>query len=281
MVINSGPHAVLGPLPLFEPLPMPTQPLLRRMILISVADFTPQVLDKVVDNLPLRNLEELVVDKCGRVTPELPWDLDSLTRTFKEGTPNLESLWWISQYVDNAIALQNYPRFRCLNTLDKLHTLHVNFDLLVPLDDEYLDALADPHTVFPPHLRDLTLDGCNTNYLNRLIDELHIHIEGANDQTEEADMAVTWLASKFPLKRLALSGSLESRDSVGAETLPVELEPSDVVFFRYAADVLLKTGLAFEVVRKALWWWCDGSGQAWVYGAGASFVWVAVSGVGG
>jgi hypothetical protein len=247
MVISSGPVPIFRPLPLFEPSPMPTKSLLRRMILVSVADFTPQVLEEMVDKLSLRNLQELVIDKCGRVLPGVSWDLDGLTRTLKEGTPNLESLRWTSQYVDTA---EEYPRFKCLNILDKLHTLHVDFDLLVPLDDEYLDALADPHAVFPPHLHDLTLDGCNTNYLNRLIDKLHIHIEGADDQTEEINMAVTWLASKFPLKRLALSVSLDSRDSVSAETLPVELEPSDVVFFRYAADVLLRTGLVFEVVRK-------------------------------
>lgn len=236
--------------PLHEPLPMPTQPLLQRIVLIGVQNFSPTLLEKMVNDFSLRNLKELTIEKCGRVMPHSQWDLDGLTRALKDGTPILEHLRWTSQYVDDEVPQQSHPRFRCLKILDKLHTLYVDFDLLVSLHDDDLGTLADPHAVFPPHLENLTLDRCHVRYLNKVIEKLHVHIEAADDQTEEIEMAVTWLASKFPLKRLALIISLERWDYSTRKTLPEELERSDVVFFRYAADVLFKTGLVFEVLRK-------------------------------
>lgn len=237
---------------LFQPLPMPAEPLLRRLVLIKMSYFTPVTLILVLKTLPPSSLRELIVDESGLATLDnlQDWDFDRLTHALKKSAPELDSFHWTNQPISYTIPQQSYPRFRVLRSLDKLRTLSVDFDLLVPMNDRHLKYLATPEAVFPPHLENLTLEDCSASYLNGAIEKLHQSIEDADDLTGELTRVLTYLACKFPLKRLALTVRLERYDQ--DELVRLELEPSDVVFFRYAADVLLKTGLIFEVYRFAM-----------------------------
>ena len=239
-----------------EPLPMPAQPLLKRLVFSETRNLNTDWLCRTVQSKSVCHLKELVVDCPGMIIPGSRCSLESLIRTLCKWTPNLESLRWTDQTVHadlwNNPDPGRFPQFKSFKALTKLRKLHVDFRLLIHPDDNSLETLADPHTVFPESLEDLTLEDCREYRLHCLIEKLHKKIEYAENLSEEVSMAIAFLASKFtPLKRLALSIALQQlNDAIGGYNVPVELEPSDVVFYRFAADVLVEKGLDFEVYRK-------------------------------
>jgi len=239
-----------------EPLPMPAQPLLRRLVFSETRNLSAELLCRTVQSKLLCNLKELVVDCPRIISPDLRCDLDSLIRTLGKRIPGLESLRWTNQTVHenlwNNPDPNRFPQFKSFKALTKLRKLHVDFDLLIHPVDNRLESLADPHTILPDSLEDLTIEDCKEYPLHRLIEKLHKKIECTENLSEEVSMAIAFLASKFtPLKRLALSVALQQLNyAIGGYNVPVELEPSDVVFYRFAADVLVEKGLDFEVYRK-------------------------------
>lgn len=234
---------------LARPRPMPASPLLQRLVLTNISNFLPELLDRTIRSHSLHNIKELVVDRCGWVRSNTPVNLDRVVRALEEYTPDMVSLRWSSQRSDLNLSDDQSPQIISLKNLCKLRKLHVDFDSLVSLADDELATLSDLHTILPDRLEHLVVDGLHTRFIHRMVERFHKKIEDNENLSEEVAVALTLLASTFtPLNRLGFHIMMDKW--VNARWEPCELEPSDIVFFRYAADVLIKKNLAFEIYRK-------------------------------
>ncbi|KAI4605584.1 hypothetical protein J4E83_010577 [Alternaria metachromatica] len=240
------------------PSPMPAQPVLRRIRFTTTRNITPAIIENMVSNPAMANLRELVVDNCGRSRHNLPLalrgdNLAELLRSLEKHTPLLELLQWSNQKSDRQ---EGHPRFDTFKDLTNLRQLHIDFDLLVPKSDTNstnLKCLSNPHAVFPASLEDLTLDCIDIDKLHHLVTLLHNTIEESDEmsETEALQICLAALAAMFPpLKRLALVVIMEMDNPREDAPRLYELDPTDVTFFRYAADELEKLGVTLEVWRK-------------------------------
>jgi hypothetical protein len=95
---------------LTEPLPMPAQPLLKRLVFAN-CNLSVGVLRRMVRSKSLCNLKELIVDGPRQINT--PCNLDSLIRTLDIRTPDLESLRWTDQAVGDDLCdnPDKYPQF--------------------------------------------------------------------------------------------------------------------------------------------------------------------------
>tara|TARA_R110002003_G_scaffold207_1_gene15976 strand:- start:44746 stop:45138 length:393 start_codon:yes stop_codon:yes gene_type:complete len=114
----------------------------------------------------------------------------------------------------------------------------IDVDLIVPSTDNTLEALAEPHSLFPGSLRSLTLDSFTVDRSHRLVSKFLREIGDVDNLGEAVSKALKYLASKFkPLKTLTLGIDMDG-EYAGRRTKVFELKPEDVVFFRYAAEEL-------------------------------------------
>ncbi|KAF2823580.1 hypothetical protein CC86DRAFT_409484 [Ophiobolus disseminans] len=181
---------------LTEPLPKLSDPRLQRPVLVLVDNCFPDLLELTVQKHSLCNLKEIIVDCCEFVILDRSFDLDRLIRTLGQCTPEIESLRWTNQYVRYNARLPHFNSFKALNNLRKLH---VNFELLVPDGDNDLEALTNPHTIFPDSLEDLALNNMKVSQIHRLVGRLHNKIEYTENLSEKISMALTFLRSNSNL----------------------------------------------------------------------------------
>ncbi|KAI4909010.1 hypothetical protein J4E85_011662 [Alternaria conjuncta] len=241
---------------MFEyPSVMPKQPVLRRIQLTGANNITPAAVQKMVNNPAMSNLRELVVVGCGKGRRWQPDGIQEdglveLLRSLEKHTPLLELLQWSNQESNRP---EGHPQFDTFRDIKHLRKLHVDFGLLVPHKDTKLKCLSDPHAVFPAHLEHLTLDCFNTDKLHKLVSTFNETVEKAEDmsETEALQANLTILVALFsPLRHLSLIVPMETRnESMNTVTLH-ELDPVDIVFFRYAADELHKLGVTLEVFSR-------------------------------
>ncbi|KAI4955810.1 hypothetical protein J4E91_000017 [Alternaria rosae] len=171
------------------PSPMPAQPVLRRIQFMTTRNITPAIIQTMVSDPAMGNLQELVIDDCGRSRRNLPIDmrgdnLVELLRSLEKYTPLLELLQWSNQKSDRQ---EGHPCFDTFKDLKHLRKLHIDYDLLVPQDDTNvtnLRCLSKPHAVFPLPLEDLTLDSIDIDKLHHLITSLHDSIEESDEMSE-------------------------------------------------------------------------------------------------
>jgi hypothetical protein len=144
---------------------------------------------------------------------------------------------------------QSLSVFDSFKGLTQLRDLSIDLDSLVPPKDyNPVEAFSEPYKLFPDSLLNLTIDGIHVREVARQSRMFHRNLGEVNNLSEAVSQALRQLAAKFALKRLTLSIIMETVEEY--LTYACELEPEDVVFFRYAADELLKIGLRFEVYRE-------------------------------
>ncbi|KAI4912062.1 hypothetical protein J4E90_006882 [Alternaria incomplexa] len=217
--------------------------------------FPVSAVQKMVNNPAMSNLRELVVVGCGKGRRWQPDGIQEdglveLLRSLEKHTPLLELLQWSHQESNRP---EGHPQFDTFRDIKHLRKLHVDFGLLVPHKDTKLKCLSDPHAVIPAHLEHLTLDCFNTDKLHKLVSTFNETVEKAEDmsETEALQANLTILVALFsPLRHLSLIVPMETRnESMNTVTLH-ELDPVDIVFFRYAADELHKLGVTLEVFSR-------------------------------
>lgn len=189
--------------PLFAvPLPMPTRPLLRRLVFMEVDDLFPASITKIIQVYPTSNLGELIIDRCGSwagCTRTTQQDFDTVILARERHTPHLKSLRWTAQ--DFGVFL--WTSFKGLIELRKLH---VHMATLVFSNDHDLDAQPKIQTDFPDSLQDLAIDDIYIDEAKSLIREPCSDIENGGNLDRVVSMGLLQFASKHhSLHRLVLS----------------------------------------------------------------------------
>lgn len=175
--------------------------------------------------------------------------MQALLRAMKQHTSKLETF-----ECTRLTKRLSEPRwFDTFRGLKHLRSLAIDLNLMVPTTDISLTALANSHLLFPETLRNLTFDGISRHRVHSVVVTIHREIEGSDDDGTALTQILYTLVSKFALKTLNLHVDLKvSNMDPNGQDLPqsiVELYPVDLLFFRHAADRLLKKGMWLEVKR--------------------------------
>ncbi|KAF2030342.1 hypothetical protein EK21DRAFT_89032 [Setomelanomma holmii] len=207
------------------PQPLSSKPSLRRLDFASVDILDANDIATVVASPWLANLHELHYYRYRESDrPHERTQMIDLVRALEKHTPLLGIFEW-SQHD------------------------FINIDLIVPPVDFTLEALSDPHGIFPASLRQMTLDKFTVGHMHRLISRLHKAIGEVKNLGEAVSRALRHLASKLKPPKWLTLGIKTDAPRQGEQTEVFELDPEDVVFFRYAADELIKIGLKLNVER--------------------------------
>jgi hypothetical protein len=177
-------------------------------------------------------------------------NLCDLPRAMEKHLPGLESFEYTRLIVDEGSP--GPDKFDTFMKLKELRNLAVDVNMVrLPIKDS-LSQLSDPYALFPKSLQNLTLNSFSMSRIHHLVSLFHQETGDVDDLGVTLSQALTYLASKFPLKSLSLGIDMdcECERYRRVTTMHVlELDSSDVLFFRYTADVLLRRGLRFEVSR--------------------------------
>ncbi|KAH7078388.1 hypothetical protein FB567DRAFT_607574 [Paraphoma chrysanthemicola] len=231
------------------PAPLPACPSLSKLELSNIGNIDAIDVAAMVASPWLANLRDLSVYSCykrrsGVVGPNI---MSNLLRALERNVPFLEAFDWTQHKTYGP----NFGQFDTFRGLKNLQCLLVDFRLLVPPFNSTLEILDDLHLLFPASLRKLILDNFTVAKIHSLVSKFHRAVGDVGNLGEAVSKALKHLAAKFePLQRLTLGIDMEGDYDRVSNKIPVlELAAEDVVFLRYAADELVKTGLKLRVER--------------------------------
>lgn len=192
---------------------------LRTMVLASSPVVSLAGLAQILENKAFCELRELTLHRSVGCSAAWRGFLISLNRH----TPELTSLRWTANNHDLDRTITGHG---ILRDLRKLRKLHVDHDILVPLEDRRLEALEDIQSQLPKMLDHLVIDHIDPSTASEYITLLGKYARRVNFGS---------------LKRLTLSFDLKE-DELMAELCRAR--------FQSALNELAKVGMMLEVVRR-------------------------------
>ncbi|KAF2254714.1 hypothetical protein BU26DRAFT_514575 [Trematosphaeria pertusa] len=239
-------------LPLHFPLSEPFTPGLSTLVLEDDNDFAPDFMERTLASPWFRKLKQLILKTkegyCGQLLND--YDPSRLVRAMETHVPELEVFEWTRHRLWPTSARGKGPKFDSFKGLNKLHTLRLASDLLIPDSDTLGVTISkNPYAVFPASLQYLELT--NLCRVGPLVEGFyrHFNIGRADGEGFSVLDALKRLLATFPLKGLTLR--VMKYDDFGTLLSDFsskdELEPQTVFFLRYAADQLAKLGTRLDV----------------------------------